>query len=203
MDDRMKRGGLSWALALQLALAPGYAQSPPSETLSIVIVEGEGAINNIRLRTARDLVVQVDDENKQPVAGAAVTFTLPSQGASGSFANDQKTATVMTDQQGRAVARRFQPNTAAGKMEIRVNASWKGQTGRATITQFNMLIQAPVATKKSGTKKVVAILVIAGAAAAGGAVYATRKGGPSAAPTTPSVPVITITPGAGTLGPPQ
>lgn len=200
----MKRGGLAWVLALELALAPGFAQTPPSETLSVTVIEGEGAINNTRLRTARDLVVQVDDENKQPVAGAAVVFTLPSQGASGSFADNQKIATVTTDPQGRAVARRFQPNTAAGKLEIRVNASWKGRTGRATITQFNMLVEPAAAPKKPGSGKLVAILAIVGAGAAGGAVYATRKGGStSAAPAAPPVPVITITPGAGTLGPPQ
>lgn len=201
----MKCGGISWVLALQLAITPGLAQSPTSEKLNITIIDGEGAINNTRLRTARDLAVQVDDENKQPVAGAAVVFTLPSVGAGGAFPNGQHSTTVTTDQQGRAVARRFQPNTATGKMEIRVNASFKGSTGRATITQFNMLIQETAAPKKkSGAGKVVAVLVIAGAAAAGGAVYATRKSSTSAAaPTTPTVPAITITPGAGTVGPPQ
>jgi hypothetical protein len=200
----MRRGGLAWVLALELALAPAFAQAPSSETLNITIIDGEGAINNTRLRTARDLVVQVDDESKQPVAGAAVVFTLPSQGAGGSFPNGEKTATVTTDRQGRAVARRFQPNTSAGKMEIRVNASWQGRTGRATITQFNMLVEPAAVPKKSGSGKLIAVLAIVGAGAAGGAVYATRRGGStSAAPAAPPVPVLTITPGAGTLGPPQ
>lgn len=200
----MKRGGIASLLALELALAPGFAQAPPSETLTIAVVEGEGAINNIRLRTPRDLIVQVSDENQRPASGAAVVFTLPAQGASGSFPNGQKTATVTTDQQGRAVARRFQPNTSAGKMEIRVNASWQGRTGRATITQFNMMVEPAAAPRKSGSGKLIAVLAIVGAGAAGGAVYATRKSSPaSTAPAAPPVPVITITPGAGTLGPPQ
>ena len=55
--------------------------------LNLVIVEGEGAINNIRQRTAREPIVQVEDENHRPVAGAAVVFALPSNGASGVFAN--------------------------------------------------------------------------------------------------------------------
>src|SRR5579863_5849082 len=61
-----------------------YAQDAPK--LSIVILEGEGAINNIKQRTAREPIVRVEDENHKPVAGAAVVFTLPSQGAGGTFA---------------------------------------------------------------------------------------------------------------------
>ncbi len=54
--------------------------------LNIVIIEGEGAINNIKQRTAREPVVQVEDENHKPVAGAAVIFALSDQGAGGTFA---------------------------------------------------------------------------------------------------------------------
>lgn len=199
-DHSMKSGAISWALALQLVV-PGYSQSPGPEKLNITVVEGEGAVNNIRLRTARDMIVQVDDENRRPVVGAAVVFTLPSQGAGGAFGDGQKTATAVTDQEGRAVVRRFRPNNVAGKMEVRVNASSEGRTGRATITQFNMLVQADLA-KKSHTGKIVAIILIAGAAAGGGALAATRKGGGST-PAAPAIPVITITPGSGTMGPPQ
>ena len=45
--------------------------------LNIVIVEGEGATNNIRQRVARQPIIQVEDENHKPVAGAVVVFTLP------------------------------------------------------------------------------------------------------------------------------
>lgn len=47
--------------------------------LNIVIVEGEGAVNNARQRVARDPMVQVEDENRKPIAGAAVVFLLPNQ----------------------------------------------------------------------------------------------------------------------------
>ena len=54
---------------LQLIL-PGEVAPSHRHTQSALrfIVEGEGAINNIRLRTAREPIVQVEDENRKPVA---------------------------------------------------------------------------------------------------------------------------------------
>src|ERR1043165_315721 len=78
--------------------------------LNLVIVEGDGAINNIRQRTAREPIVQVEDENHRPVAGAAVVFTLPQTGAGGVFANGSNTLTAITNSQGRAIARGLKPN---------------------------------------------------------------------------------------------
>ena len=52
-------------LSLLLALwIPATAQVAPM--LNLVVLEGEGATNNIRQRTARDPVVQVEDENHKP-----------------------------------------------------------------------------------------------------------------------------------------
>jgi hypothetical protein len=62
---------------------PAFAQAPPA--LNLVIVEGEGAINNVKQRVNRDPIVQVEDENHRPIAGAAVIFFLPDRGASGTF----------------------------------------------------------------------------------------------------------------------
>ena len=94
-----------WPAILQatLLLSPAFAQdSAPPPGLNFIVVEGEGAINNIRQRTARETIVQVEDENRKPAAGAVVVFTLPSQGAGGTFADGGQTLTVATDAQGRA-----------------------------------------------------------------------------------------------------
>ena len=49
------------------------ADSPQTAPmLNIVIVEGEGTLNNVKQRVNRDPIVQVEDENHKPVAGAAV-----------------------------------------------------------------------------------------------------------------------------------
>ena len=44
-------------------------------------------------------MVQVTDENRKPVAGAAVVFLLPNQGAGGTFANGARSLTTLTDSQ--------------------------------------------------------------------------------------------------------
>jgi hypothetical protein len=58
------RGFTAILLVILLGLqAPAVAQDPqagpPPQKLNIVIVEGEGAINNIRQRVAREPIVQV------------------------------------------------------------------------------------------------------------------------------------------------
>jgi hypothetical protein len=81
--------------------------------LNIVIVEGEGAINNLRQRVAREVIVQVYDENNRPIGGATVAFLLPASGPGGVFANGTNVLSVATDAAGRATAS-FVPNTTSG-----------------------------------------------------------------------------------------
>ena len=172
----------------------------PSGKLNIVIVEGEGAINNVRQRVAREPIVQVEDENRRPVAGAAVTFLLPNQGAGATFANGAQSLTITTDAQGRAVARGLRPNNVNGRYDIRVNASHQGRTGSATISQTNAISAAAAAGGISA--KLIAILVVAGAAAAGATVAATRGGNGSGNGGGQPTPTI-ITPGTPSIGGPQ
>src|ERR1041384_2255339 len=126
-------------LAVWLFGAVCYAQTP-APALSLTILEGDGAINNIRQRTARSPIVQVEDENHKPVAGAAVGFTLPTTGAGGASGNGSKTPTAITNSQGRAIARGLKPNNVQGNYQIRVTASHGGRTASATITTSNALI---------------------------------------------------------------
>lgn len=203
----------SWALLLCGLMAlpeiPAAAQQAPGK-INLVIVEGEGAVNNIRQRTAREPIVQVEDENHKPVAGAAVLFALPDEGASATFPNGSHTVTVMTDSQGRAVAHGLRPNGVQGKYQIHVTASHDGQTANAVITQSNVLVAAgaaggAVAAAGISGKLIAVIVVVAAAAAAGGAVYATHSGGGnnSSAAIAAGTSLVTISPGAGTVGPPR
>ena len=199
------------ALALLLCLliaALGFGQNPQAtepapqgQRLSVLIVEGEGAINNIRQRTAREPIVEVQDENHKPVAGAVVVFTvLPSNGGAGaSFAGAAQTAEFVTDQAGRVVARGFHPNTQAGQVQIRVTATSNGRVGAATITQTNIAPAAATPSSISGFKLLAIIGVAAGAAAAA-AIAATHGGGShsGAGATSPT----SITPGAPVVGAP-
>ena len=48
--------------------------------IHIVIVEGDGAINNVRQRVAREPIVQVEDENRKPVAERCRDVPSPQSG---------------------------------------------------------------------------------------------------------------------------
>ena len=188
-------------LSLLLALwIPATAQVAPM--LNLVVLEGEGATNNIRQRTAREPVVQVQDENHKPVAGAIIVFTLPSNGAGGAFANGARTLTMVSDSKGQAVANGFRPNSLKGQFQIHVNASFQGQTASININQTNAALTASGAVAGGVSGKLIAVLVIVGAAAAGGAIYATHNG--SGTPAAATIPAgTTIAAGAGAAGPPR
>jgi hypothetical protein len=175
------------------------AQAP---VLNIVVVEGEGAINNIRQRTAREPIVEVQDENHRPVAGAVVVFSLPTQGAGGEFAGGVHSLTVITDAQGRAAAQGLRPNGVKGQFKIHVNASINGRTGSTDISETNAAGAGGGGGASAGISgKLIAILAIAGAAAVAGGVYAaTHSGGGS---TTATTAPTTISPGTGTVGAPS
>jgi hypothetical protein len=136
--------------------ASGQARMPESTQaiagkLNIVIVEGEGAINNIKARTARAPIVQVEDENHRPVAGAAVAFSLPARGAGGSFLHGGKIFTVVSDPNGRAMAAAIKPNHALGVFKINVSASLHGQQlATATVTQTNAIATAGAGSAAAG-----------------------------------------------------
>ena len=87
---------------------------------------------------------------------------------------------MLTDNQGRAVARGMRPNNVQGQYQIRVNASKNGQTASTTIAQSNALVAGlPRAQPlREFPRKLIAIIAVAaGAAVAGGVVAATHKAG--------------------------
>jgi len=183
---------------LQTGILGAAQQAPAPAKLNIVIVEGDGAINNVRQRTAREIIVQVEDENRRPVAGAAVLFMLPDSGPGGVFADGGRVLQVTTGSDGRAVAKGLRVNDASGKFKVEVQATYQGVTATISVAQTNAVITAAAAGGISG--KVIAILAIAGAAAAGGVIAATRSGGGNGTPSTPST---TISAGSPSVGGPQ
>jgi hypothetical protein len=193
--------GLSFVIIFQFAAARAQAQNPPLE-LNIVVMEGEGATNPVRQRVSPEPAIRVEDENHKPLAGAAVVFTLPTEGATGEFGNGSKSLTVVTDSQGRATAQGLRVNQIPGKVPIHVNASYRGLTARASITQYN---EGPAVAVKSGggNGKMKAILAAVGVAAASGAALAiTRTSGTTSSSSTNNpapTAAIGITPGAGSI----
>ena len=193
--------GLAFLLVLQLPLD---AQTLPT-ALQIVTVQGEGAAGRVQQKATQEPAVRVLDENEKPVSGAAVVFTLPTEGATGAFGNGSKTLTLVTDASGVASAQGLRFNQIPGKVPVHVNASYKGLTARTTILQIS---EAPAGYKPStggGHGKLIAILAILGAAGAGGAYYAISQN--TSSTTTTPIPTgpspIGITPGTGTIAPPR
>ena len=189
-------------LCCMLALTPALArpQQPAPKKLNIVILEGEGAINNVQQRTAREPIVQVTDENDRPVAGATVYFLLPESGPGGSFADGARSLNVVTDAKGQATARGLTANAETGKYQIQVEASYQELTTTTTINQANAVLTAAAAG--GGAGKIIAILAIIGGAAAAGVVAATSGNGSSSPAPPPAPTPTTVTPGAPSVGGP-
>jgi hypothetical protein len=95
---------LAWLLMWQGFGAVVKAQVTAPK-LKIVILDGEGAINDIKQGTAREPIIEIRDENDRPLSGALVVFTMPDRGASGVFADGSRSLMVHTDSKGQVVAR--------------------------------------------------------------------------------------------------
>jgi hypothetical protein len=188
---------------------------PKSVGFDISVVEGEGGSNIVDKKSSTKVVVQVRDDKNQALEGAVVTFTAPADGPSVIFSNGFRTATVLTDADGRAPA----PSMRAvngGSFSLDVSASFRGQTVNTTISQTNYESAAEAKGKPASTPEETAptankartrlsgttwaIILGAGAAAAVGiGVGLSHKG--SSSSTTGSSTTITG-PGTPTVGQP-
>ncbi len=181
------------------ASMPGQEQPGAGSGLSITILEGDNAIVNVRQRLSREAIVQVEDENRKPVAGAAVTFFAPTNGPSAVFSNGANNITILTDEQGRAVLRGVKPNQTQGKFEIKVTATKEGfRSANAILSQTN------AAAAAAGLSAGMIGLIVAAAAGAGIgiALGVSGGGGSSTGPGTITRPT-TLQPGTPVVGPPR
>lgn len=181
---------LPWQYVLtQPAFAQGAAPG-----MKLTVKEGDGALNNIKVQRAKEPVVVVTDATDRPIAGASVTFILPELGPGAMFPQGYST-TLTTGADGVAVGRGMKPNNVVGEFEIRVVASYQGQTARAVLKQTNA---APQASGGSGKKAAIIVAVLGGAGAAV-ALGVTRSN-----KSNPSQPSGTsISAGGSTFGPPR
>ena len=147
-------------------LLSAFLMSAQTTGLKIVVLEGQGAINNVRERRAKEPVVQVEDDGNVPVPEATVTFQLPDNGPSGIFGTGERMLTIVTDAKGQAVGRGLKPNQVVGRFGIRVTVSYRGETASTTIFQTNAA-PAGAASSGGGSKKFLWIALVGGAAAGG------------------------------------
>ena len=132
---------LAWPCAAmrgQLASAPAQVGL---QSLHIDILEGEGALNNIRQRDAREPVVQVTDENHKPVAGAVVLFEIHggASGAGATFAGQATTLSVTTGADGIARTAGLTVTKSPGSYTISVTASLGSLVASVVVHQSNII----------------------------------------------------------------
>jgi hypothetical protein len=169
------------------------AANPPR--ILITILDGEGALNNIKARTVTEPIIQVEDENHKPIAGAAVIFLLPDSGPSGTFLDGTHMLSTETDSAGRASAKGLRPNHVTGKYEIHVKVSYNGNTSETTIHQSNVSGTSGASEHAARAVPTKGILIGVGVAAAAAGILAgilATRGGHS----------TTITAGPPTVGAP-
>lgn len=174
--------------------------------LQIRVVEGDGAVHAAGSRDSRPLAVEVTDETGKPLARAAVSFHLPDDGPSGIFINGLRTEVALTDATGRASVRGLQWNRVAGRLEVRIVASFEQTRAGVISAQYVEGAAAPAGgapargARSSGrTRWLVVAALAAGGAAAG--IVAGHRGGSGAAAATPAAtpgisigtPTITVT----------
>lgn len=181
--------GLMPAAAVHAQSAAAVSSSAP-KALFITILEGEGELNDVRARTAREPIVQVEDENHKPVAGALVVFAIPKGGAAGANFSGLNSLTVRTGADGRAVGRGFQVTRHTGNFEITVTATAASVQAAAVIHETNFLKGSRLGNYTANHPTLVTAIVGFSAVAAAGTVIAveTQPGG------------TTITAGTGTVG---
>jgi hypothetical protein len=156
--------------SLRPILQPGIlAQEAVTKgTPHIEILKGDHGVNILKTKTAVRPVIEVRDRNNRPVAGASVTFTAPSDGASVLFINGSRSITLTTDPGGQIVVVGMTP-VNPGRFHIAVSASLQSETTVTSISLTNAPTEHAAATgaaKPGLSKGAIYALVGAGAAAA-------------------------------------
>ena len=191
-----------WLAGLGLAQVPP-SPGPPAKgataesTLKIVVLQGEGTVNDMKTKAATDPVVEVRDYREAVVSGAQVTFSLPYAGASGTFRGSGATLITVTNEQGQAAARGFTPNDSAGRFNIKVTVTEGLRSGSTVISQRNASDLTANSRGNSLKWKIAGLLVGAGASVGTYAVLhrggSTPAAGPAPIPSSLTVSAGTIT----------
>jgi hypothetical protein len=204
-------GACGWSVSGPLLLAQAPAAQTASDELKIIVVEGEDGVNIVKKKTAVQPVVEVRDKNDLPVAGATVTFALPSAGPGGTFLNGARSLTMITNSAGRAAVASLHP-VGTGAFRIGVSAAFQGHIATVAIAQTNYLTAAAAAgaggaagaaggVVGAGTAALstTAIVGIVGGVVAAGAIVAVKALGKSSSPSAATPTSIGL--GSATVGP--
>ena len=185
-----------------------WAQTPAAapatvRSLKVVPLAGNHEMNDLATKVMAPLVVQVLDQNDQPVEGADVMFRFPVEGPSATFPDHTNLAKVRTNADGQAAAIGWMANEKVGTFQVFVTALRGNEQGTATITMTNatrITNERARSGKHWYSTKWGRVALVAGAAGIAAAIVLAERGSGSKS-TTPTV--ITATPGSPTIGGPQ
>jgi hypothetical protein len=104
--------------------------------LQIIVLAGQDGVNIIKGKQAVKPVVEVRDQDRNPVAGLPITFIAPTSGPHVTFGRRTSTYSTVTDSGGRASVYVMTP-VGVGAFKITVKASSKGYTATASFAQTN------------------------------------------------------------------
>jgi hypothetical protein len=102
------------SIATLLACGGSSSSSSAGPPSQIQQSGGSGQSATVGTAFGAPFAVTVEDSKNNPVSGAAVTFTAPASGPSGTFANGKTTETDNTNSSGIATSSAFTANSAAG-----------------------------------------------------------------------------------------
>jgi len=189
--------------ALVAAPAPAWSQQnllvEGPGNLKVSVLQGENAINSIKMKTATQPAVEVRDEQDKPVAGAEVVFQLPAAGPGGVFHGWMRTQTTRTNEQGQATASGLTPNEDEGRFNIKVTATQGKKTGSVIIAQSNARNGTPGQQAGKSRRGLWILVGVIAAAAIIGGVAAASGDDSSGSSTNP----VTISAGPVTVGGPR
>jgi hypothetical protein len=130
---------LNVALFAGLAIAGTPSNNTPSRPYRVAVVAGEGALNSLPSRSAREPVVRVTGGSGKPIAGARVEFDAPKAGPGATFSGGTTHFATTTNSDGVAKAAGLRNNGVAGGFILLVHVSYQGQTiGETAVHQTNV-----------------------------------------------------------------
>lgn len=169
--------------SLIVFLAVTLAARGQPAALQVHVIEGEGAVYPAGSRATRGVTVKVTDQTGQPVEGATVNFSLPSDGPGGVFASGARTEVATTHADGGAAVWGMQWNRTPGSFGILITAAKGEARGGVTCSQSLAAGAAPSPRQSrigAGGHKWLWITLAAVGGAAGAGVAAAGKGKTSA-----------------------
>ena len=150
---------ISSVVLTALLASPGFSQNPDAQTPAapqkyhLTVVQNASSAKRVKKnRVSAEMVVEVTDQNNVPVAGIAVSFTIPQLvGGGASFSNGGLMSVATTNASGQASSGSF-------------------ETGRTSSFDMSVVASVPgAALSLSVPVSGASVLAAAGAGATGGA----------------------------------